>query len=639
MQLLELTLNNVRGFSPQIRLSLKAGYHVLVPSSAEVPRLGDLFSALFFADGRGGDAVFAAAPGADVTLLILGKDKATYRLQRTLGQAGSLARLSTGNGEFETLTTDAGDMGQFLRNQVGSPGKSAFEKLFVLNSGQLPSQKAAPLAVATAPKSPSTGLQPSARTTSSMSLAAAQPAPGDVGQLRDRLAALEKEQVSADEVARLQFELDGIASKVFEAEAILKGAEGLQLAVEQAQATLAQAPTAESLGLPNDIGDQLARLPEITRRRDAALAKLDADKQGAGFEGPASIAPVWGEPLFWVGNVLGVVALTLGVGLSGIGKYVALLNMPAFGLSAFLTLRYLDAREQAERGSRRGNRLAEREQKTVEQFERQAQAAQEAIKRLSVDSPEAALEVLGQRQVAQARLAEAQGRLAAMEERPDFQRAREEHARLVSAQEQLNQQITEKGAYVRDAHDVAADIEKVREEIAAAEKPASPPAAPAFVAPPTPEVSVALVPREDPFPAFFALAADAFVLDVPQTVAHMRDRLAQYAAALTDKRVRGMQTDGQGRASALTAAGAVPVGQLASEDLDGLYLAARLTFVERFMQRFRVPFVVEGLGESWPPQRTALLARMLRHLGTLTQVFHVTRQAVFAQNTDAALNV
>ena len=55
MHLLELAVQNVRGFTPAGRHPLKLGYVVLRGPTAEPPQIATLALALLYPEGRGGD--------------------------------------------------------------------------------------------------------------------------------------------------------------------------------------------------------------------------------------------------------------------------------------------------------------------------------------------------------------------------------------------------------------------------------------------------------------------------------------------------------------------------------------------------------------------------------------------------------
>jgi uncharacterized protein YhaN len=73
--------------------------------------------------------------------------------------------------------------------------------------------------------------------------------------------------------------------------------------------------------------------------------------------------------------------------------------------------------------------------------------------------------------------------------------------------------------------------------------------------------------------------------------------------------------------------------------MDMYYLALRMTVVEKVSVRVKYPFVLEHPFVGMDEVKLPLLAKMLKHLGTLTQVLHVTGHPGFAQMSDGTVNV
>jgi uncharacterized protein YhaN len=81
------------------------------------------------------------------------------------------------------------------------------------------------------------------------------------------------------------------------------------------------------------------------------------------------------------------------------------------------------------------------------------------------------------------------------------------------------------------------------------------------------------------------------------------------------------------------------VGELSARDLDWVYLALRLTIIEKSAGQLALTVLCEDLAPALDEARLPLLARMLKHLGSLTQVLHVTNHPVFSSASDASANV
>ncbi|AEI67040.1 chromosome partitioning protein Smc [Corallococcus macrosporus] len=633
MQFAEVAVQNVRGFSPAGRFALKAGYLVLKPPTAESSPLAGLSLALLFADGRGSDASFVA-PGArsgKAALTFIGVDGVTYRVLRELGGSGTLHRMNPSSQQPELVSSDASEISQFLRGQAGLPPRTTFEQVYCLQLAQLPSRRPRKPAATAAKVDPKT----SGRYPSLASASTVLPAE-DIPAAEAKLRALEQELAASTEVDGLQFKADGVASQLFDAEQKLKGTEGLKVAIAEAEAAWRAAPTPESLGLPQDIMNRVKRHPKVLARRDEALARLHADRENEAEVRPASVAPLTQNKGFWAGLGGGVLFLALAVGL-GFGvdrtfRYLALLDIPAFGLAAFMALRYVEDLQKATRHGSKENRFDIREKKILDEYEAEAAPLRMAQKALDVEELDGIAPALERKELLGARVAELQDQLHTLESDPDYLAAATQVQALKAEAEALNAELTQKGTYVRDVREVERDLGRVKESIALAKAPPAP-------APPGPDGSVPVEPLEDPSPVLLSQAADVFTTDVLSVQGMLKERCVQYLTALTDRRYQGIEWDREGKAFALVSGRRVPVGELPAKDLDLYYLALRLTVVEKASARVKRPFLLEDVFTGMEEVKLPLIARMLKHLGTLTQVLHVTSHPGFAQMSDGPVNV
>jgi hypothetical protein len=633
MQFAEVAVQNVRGFSPAGRFALKAGYLVLKPPTAELSPLIGLSLALLFADGRGGDASFLA-PGAKsgkAALTFVGMDGVTYRVLRALGGSGTLHRMNQATRQVELVSSDTTEINQFLRGQVGVPPRTTFEQLYCLQAGQFPSRRPRKPAAGAKHEPKMSGKFPSLASTSTVAPAE------DLPAAEARLRALEQELVGASEVDQIQFKVDGLTSQIFDAEQRLKGTDGLKVAISEAEAAWRGAPTPESLGLPQDILNRVQRYPKVVAKRDDALARLNQERDAEADAMPAHVEPLNENRIFWAGLGAGVLFLGLGVGL-GFGvdatfRYLTLLDIPAFGVAAFMALRYVDELQKASQHGSKEGRFEAREKKILDDFEAEAAPLRMAQKALGVESLDEIAPTLERKELLAARVVELKDQLAAMEADPDFVAAVSQRQVLRGELEALNAELVQKGSYVRDIREVEREIARVKESIALAKAPPRPAA-------PSADGTLAPVEAlEDPSPALLSQAADVFTTDMLSVQGTLKERCLQYLTALTDRRYHGLEWDKEGRAFALMPGRRIPVGELPPKDLDLYYLALRMTVVEKTSAQVKRPFLLEDVFADVEEVKLRLIARMLKHLGTLTQVLHVTGHPGFAQMSDGTVNL
>ena len=119
---------------------------------------------------------------------------------------------------------------------------------------------------------------------------------------------------------------------------------------------------------------------------DETLARLEAERQVDVVTAPTP-NPLQRDGRFWAGMALGAAALFTGATVTGPLKYLALLDIPAFGLAALVALKRVEDLQWAELAVRRDDRLGDRERLMREQFETDAQPVRNAMKILGVEQP------------------------------------------------------------------------------------------------------------------------------------------------------------------------------------------------------------------------------------------------------------
>jgi hypothetical protein len=633
MLILELAVQGVRGFSPSARVGLKGGYTVL-KSPTEIPApLAGLALALAYPDGRGGDGAFLA-PGAKLGragLSLQVNDQTVWRIVRDLGGQGTLHKLNKQTNQFEVLTQDAGEMSQALR-AAGLPARPSFEQLFTFTVGQLPSRRPRG-AKGAAPKGAPKSSASQARVMSAFDQYA--PDLSDSGPSVEKLAALEKELATAKQVSEIQFRMDGVQADSFKAEQRLRAFEELKGKLDAARAELHKAPTPQSLGLPDDIIERVRRSGDEKKRREEAFAKLDREMGDAGLgEEAPRVAPLWKDMRFLASMALGVLLLVAGVVLEGTGRFVALLAIPAFTFGGLLALRFIEELQHRSREQAKREVFDVRRKKLEDEFGLAASIVQTALDKVEANTPDEFFTVMAKRAELQPAVAELELEYADYESDPDTASLGDTVARLKHEHEELNQKLLGmSGGYAREVREIEREISRMKESLAG-KIPSSTPSG-EFAA-----VSAEGETLEDPCPAPMALACEIFSSDVSTLWGVMRDRCVQYLVALTDKRYHGVDLDSTGRAVVQAPGRAIGAGELPPKDLDLLYLALRLTIAEKAGAQTKLPVVLEdAFGGVVDLNKQSLFARMLKHIGTLTQVVHVIGSAQQPPQADATLAV
>ena len=404
MHWVEFAFQGVRGFLPSVRVSLKPGYWTLLPQTPGAPLIG-LTSELCFPDGRGGDARYAAGDGITVSkaaLWLVGRDGVTYRILREMGRSGAAP-----SGERQHPGPRP--------HHRGASGDGAVPP----RPGRVPAPRAVRATLHPLPGTTSPASAPSAERDSGSIPGQAPPTPEppmDPTVARSKLSELERELQASSEVERLQFRADGVAAQVFQQESRVKAVQQAEAEMADAQRALQQAPTVQGLGLIPDIVERARNFPALVARCDESLARLESERQLEVATSPPPAIPIGRDSRFWVGMALGTAALVGGMLASGPMKYVALLDIPAFGLAALVALKRVEDVQWVELAVRKGDRLAERERIVRDQFETDAQPVRNAMKILGVEQPMDVVTALEEHGRRQTQVAELQRKLDAARE-------------------------------------------------------------------------------------------------------------------------------------------------------------------------------------------------------------------------------
>lgn len=625
MLFLELAAQAVRGFSPSIRVALKPGYSVL-QSPGDLPApLSGLIVALAFPDGRGGDSAYLA-PGAKAGragLSIQGNDGSVWRIVRDLGGAGGLHKLNKATNQFDVVSQDALEMGQSLRAGAGFPARSTWEQLFTLTGPQLPTRR---------PKGPSKPAAAAAAKAAPKMASAWNMDAGGAPAAEDpqKVAALEAELVTAKRAAEVQFKLDGINSELFGLESKRKGWDEME---QRLQAAREEFKAAEGQGgaAADDIIARAKRYPDEKKKHEEQVMRLREEQQYARENAPAAPPPLRSDQRF-LAALIGGLALLIGAAfLEGSLRYVSLLSMVPLSFAALLALRFIEDLQHAGRSGGKLEVLEGREKKLVDDFALTTMVVQKAFDQVGAETLDDFLAVMARRSGLQQQVRQLESEWALVQSSPEYTSVAAQASELKAQQESCNQELLAmSGGYVRDVRDIERELARYKEPAAAAPKPSV--SGEGFA-------PVSTGPTEtwdDPTPPLLMLATDLFTTDVPSLWSVLRDRAVQYLTALTDRRYHGISVDKDGHATLEAPGRTLSARELPGKDLDLVYLALRLTLIEKAAGTHKLPVVIEDTFNTvLDAAKQPLFGRMVKHLGSLTQVLHVSGAGQNAAVADA----
>jgi hypothetical protein len=611
--LLELAAQGVKGVAPPAgRFTLRPGYNVLAsPDGAALARLVGALLAPAESDAGALPRAGGAPGGAQrAGATLAGSGQRTFRLVRDFARGAQLHRYDPAQRTFVAVAAELAGISEELL-AAGAPARPRFEWLQIIDPADLPSRAPGPGLSRPAPAAPARRVL----------------GPEDAAR---RLAELRDELERARAAERLQLQLDGLQTRGFQAEKLLEQGAQLGEAVERARAARGELERlAAALATLGDLEAKIAGHARAVEKRDEALSHVAAERAALEEEAVARAPrPLWRVPTFAGGVGVGLASLAAGVwgafGGSSL-RYLALCDVPAFGVAAAAALRAIGDLEVSERLGRRRALLDERERKAVEAYARDGAGLDRTLAALELKGS-AGLREAAQRVADADRAAQAASEaLAAWEALPETRGAQEEKARLAAEGAQVEKAIAaEAVGYLRDPRTVEAEISRVEAEQAA----------PAATAPAAPAPAPAAARASDPIAAFLREGANAAGETPPALLRSIGKRAAQFAGALSGGRLGAVLLDERGNLTAQAAGRMTPASGLPPADRDVLFVALKLAAAERELRGQLV--VVGDVFAALPLPARRAAAALLKQLARGGQILHATSDPVFREAADHA---
>ncbi len=605
MLVLEIAAQGVKGVAPAGGSArLRPGYNVFAADGAALRRL---LESMFRPRPRDADALRAPGAGVSATVragvTLAGNDGATYRLVRDFAAGSQLQRFDPQKRAFTLLSQDAAEITGILESVVGLPG-GALSELLTLSAADLPSRRSAGLA--------SPGPVVGARRAMSPE------------QAEKRLAELKDELERSRRAEKLQYQLDGLQSRLFKAEEVTKEGVRLREAAEAAdKAVLAAGPAAASAAKLGDLEERLAAYAKSVAKRDEALGRT-AQESGAidAAEAAGAPTPFWIGPRFWAGAGAGLIALAVASAGAGGLRYVALLDIPAFGWAAWVALGWVTDVERHGRLGRRRVLVQEHERKVVEAFERETADVREAMAALGAPGLPELQDALQRLADGRAAAAAARKSLEAFEARPDARSAEQERASVEADLRDAEAALAaEAGGFVRDPRSVEAEAQRLEAEMA--EPEASPP-----------EALTPLQQEGDPIRELVERAAAADPGGSAAAILAVQQKASQALQALSGGRLGGVSLDDKANLLAQVGGRTGAVAGLALPDRDLVYVALKLAILERALAAGKLVALVDDGFSTLPEGVRRMMARILKQAARPGQILHATTETAFREAAD-----
>jgi hypothetical protein len=612
--LLEYAAQGIRGVAPVGgRATLRPGYNVVAADGVVLRRL---LEALLWPDPRDGDAL-PRAPGGPAGapvragLTLVGSDGVTYRLVRDFSRGAQLHRFDAASRSFALVSQELSRIAEVLLGPVGVPPAARFGALLVLSASELPSRQLG------------AGLPGGASV-------AATRASLTPEQAKKRIADLRGELERARRVEKVQVQLDALQARALELDRALKDGTRIREGLEKAESERRELEGASRIAaqLGPDPEARIAAYAKAAGRREEALARVTAEREAlAATESRGSPLSLLRAAQFWYGVVAGMLLLAAGVAGAAAGsevRYLALLDIPAFGWSAWVALRWIGRLEEWERLGRRRRALDEWEGKVVVQLDHDTAEVRAAMQELGFSGADELKETLARVADADAVVAEWRRRLGEWEANPEASRVRAEQKKVGAEIAELEKRLAgDIGGFVRDVRSIEQAIQRLENEAA---NPAPPPAPVAPARPATPSV--------EPLRGLLQRTAGELGGSPAAAARAVSHKASQALSGLTFQRLSAIAVDDRGNLQVTSAGRPIPALSLPPADRDLVFVALRLAFLEQALAEGRSLALVDDALAPLTDGAKRFAARLMKQIARPGQLVHATGDAAFREAAD-----
>jgi len=519
-------------------------------------------------------------------------------------------------------------------------------------------------------------------------------------QKQAKLAELRQALEANEQLREAEFELDGLNRRKFELDDKIRPLRDAERKLDDVDGKLEK--FAHLKDVADDFVDKLTWFRKEMERRDFDIALLEREftaQRAGSFKN--KLAPLQTDRLFLGGLAGGVLALVIGTVAARGGDpnlwLISLLDIPAFGLVGWVLLRRIAAWENNSDTDFAKRKLEERKQRVVNRFELDTASVRQVLQRHNIelkklDPFEVELEMRAQakREIAEQRTVadETRAGVGGMLEQVQAE-LKQVDGQVVALEDRINQLAPAKA----DMVELASQIQQLLNDLqppstAAAEtigpdyggyEPGYGPGAGGMGGtggggPPTQAWGegggrVLLASGSTLFGGgggggrgseygfggggggsgnvvvditrrIMDKAAELFGCPVEQAGEQIAARLGQYLTAFTEGRYTQVAFGSRGELTLIGEGGRkVPFLMLAPPERDVAYLSLKFTVLEAQARKMPLPILLNDPFASFAELKHPLAAKMLKYIGSLTQVIHFTSTASFAAQADNRIDL
>jgi len=631
MFLTELVLQGVREFNAPKKLGFKPGLNVLLGgSSSERATLSkSILGLLYPSDPEAQKRAFESIAPSDACragISFSEKDQIFRKVVDFKQSVANLSRLNRETAAYESLFQDATQIQSFLMQDIKLCPEEIYRILLFSCDEEFPSKNHVSI---------------------SQSALRATPGTQSPEALKRELMSLRKLHDDAMKIKNLQYALDGLQKEIFEAQDILKRAEGLDeklVASRKEQKELGTLPD-----LPDDLEARTDAFDHLAKKRDAEVPQMEQELQELREQkNMTQPLPLEKDSQFLMGCGFLVIGIIVAIMLPGremifglsskiagfISMLLAGIGMAVGGIQFF---KFLSDKEKFESLDREIRQKSEKLKTYVKKFEVETTIVRNIFKILSVDSTTEMFSLITRIREAMANIQSLEVQLDKEKSNPRYQKAAAMLPQMVEKSKGMERELQTLSATPLDPEHLEDQIRELERQAKASGVQVSFESGAGEQ-----KVSAEFVKQigeeifQNPTQRLIAVAAHGLRIARGEFLQKLKAPLDKNLAAFSFKNFGDSHIELDGTFSVVEGEGNTRVRyeQLEPFKQDLAYFALKFTLLQFLIRDFPVPLLFDSLFSNLDARVVPVIAKALKFLGQQTQILFLTDREEYAQAAD-----
>ncbi len=660
MDILELAIQGIRKFNSALKFTIKDGYNVFFgPSECGKTTIFETILAILdkkFADEKARTFIPWDAVGSPCRAGLVFKVGAdTLRIVKDFSSASTTLSRATGEGKYEPLSREADWIHDHLISTLGLPSGDILKDLLLSSSLEYERTRPTAQPLSTTLKESTLPESDELFQNSNNDYELSEKiyySSGDYNEeeaIKKRIEQLEEELILVEEIQKIQFQVDGLESQVFEIETKLKEVKVIDEKIASIDKELDKLKAVENL--PEGIEAKVKSLKEQEEAKNRELLGLQKELQYAKQElQKYTGTPFYKEKTFIAGISTAIpfliaqfvlTVVTEDPMVTTITKFFPIIWLAGWGLLLYSAWNEMSRRDKEKKAQKRLKEAQERMKTVEKKYEVEALLLKNLLQQAQVNDSEELLDALENIKMLKEEKRRLEEEKMALKAKYNLEGLLNKKKELENTIKEHNKRLLEAGGFSNDPNEIRREIERLRATLSPrggkgeSVKKRQPIRKTVEVPPPSFHAT-----SESPLLHIIKLSADSMKKNTPEILGMTEELLNSNLSNLSGGMYKALHLKEDNNIFAITKDGReLEWKELSPSSKEAIYFGLKLTMLEKIIEFNPLPIILDEPFIFSDEMRIIEFAKLLKKLSEKTKIIHFTSKTIFAKAGSQVYNL